>query len=268
MPNYFSAHYYLAQMVLDASPEPTAIVGYNHDSISDNLRLTGFKQAIEEYGVKSTINYNNGDISKCIEGVMDNIKHYKNILCCNDTTAFFIIQRLRGAGIDAAEYNITGSGNMAIGLYSSPSISTVAMDCYGMGSIAVDIYAFLYKKSHVDHVFIDMGSQVILRQSTHLKNENPKDFPKPISKGDFIDFFGNEQIIKVNVLERMLEACDEVDIGIIQRILKGCTYEEICEINNLAINTLKYRIKKMKKNLGVRNRKELLEYFYNYDLSF
>lgn len=268
IPNYFSSHYCLASKVLEKYPEPSAIVGYNEDSISDNRHRAGFTKAIEEYGVKNAIYYNYGNIEQCIDKVMINIKEYKNLFCCNDILAFFIIQRLKRAGIDPNNYNITGSGNMALGLYTKPSISTVAVDCYGMGAMAVEIYMFLYKKNHVDHLFIDMESQIIFRQSTHLMNDHQVVPSEPVPKGDIIDFFGNEDIIRVNILERTLESCDQMDINIIKGLLKEYTYEEICELNNLAVNTLKYKIKRLEKNLKIKSRKELLDYFHNYDLDF
>jgi hypothetical protein len=133
--------------------------------------------------------------------------------------------------------------------------------------MAVDIYIFLLKKGCVHNLCLNTDSQIILRGSTHLKIKKFDDEMKSEVSGGMINFYGNESVKKIDTLERMLINCDETDINILKGLFKGWTYEKLCEINLMAVNTIKYRVKKMENNLGVRNKGELLDCIKSYDLA-
>ena len=51
--------------------------------------------------------------------------------------------------------------------------------------------------------------------------------------------------MELDGLDSMLSVCDETDIGILHGLVSGDSYEEICGKYFVAINTIKYRIKKL-----------------------
>jgi DNA-binding CsgD family transcriptional regulator len=65
----------------------------------------------------------------------------------------------------------------------------------------------------------------------------------------------------------MIINCDNIDMSIINGLIKGYTYEKISEINSMAVSSIKYRIKKMEYNLNVTNREEFIISLKEYDLN-
>ena len=267
IPNYFPAIYHLTRMILNDFPEPSVFLGYNADSIADKNRLDGFIKAVDEYKVPHSVVTHHGDIGKSIDEFMDEIHKYKNIVCTNDVIALLLLRRMKEMNVEYIKFNITGCGNFRVGEYFKPSLTTITSDYYDLGTMAVNMYVFLFKKNQRQNMFINIDCRIILRESTHIKSKNNNKGPVPELFGEMVDFYGDNLVKEIDSLEKMLVSCDEIDKSILQGMLANFTYEKIAEINLLAVNTVKYRIKKMEKNLGVKSRRELLGIVKEFDLS-
>jgi DNA-binding CsgD family transcriptional regulator len=268
LPDYYLISYQLTMAVLSEYPEPSAFVGYNNDSFADKDRLNGFKKAAEESGVEFEIYPNDHGIQHCLDNIMTDIGKYKNIICISDVVAVPLINALKKKGINPADFNIASLRSMKIGEFNKPSITSVTSDYHSEGMTAVDAYMLLLKKRYIQNLFIHTESRILFRESTHLKKNNIKFFPGQELNGPMVDFYGDDIVKEIDIMEKMLINCDNIDINIIRCIIKGYTYEEISDFNSLAVNTVKYRINKIVKSLNVNNRKEFIEYLMKFDLSF
>ena len=268
MPNLHFSFYKLTQLILKEFTEPSAFVGYNKDSIADKLRMDGFLKAVDEYGIKNHVYINNGDIDQCIHNVLAEKEKYKNIICTNDVVALLLIKQMKEMNCDPMNFNITGYSNMKIGEFFKPSLTTIVSDYYSAGIMAVEVYVFLYKKKQIYNMYVNMDSDIIFRESTHLKLRKIDLKHGNTNNDEMIDFYGNESVKKMDSIESMLLKCDDTDMGILHDLLNDKTYEEIAENYFMAVNTVKYRLKKMEACLKIANRKELYNYLKTYDLSF
>jgi DNA-binding LacI/PurR family transcriptional regulator len=269
-PNLYSAIYRLTKMIINEHPYPSIFVGFNEDSFADKYQADGFTRAAIENGIPYKIVVNAGNIEKCIARVINEISEYKNYICANDELALLLIKALKENGVSLTSYNISGSSNMKIGALSKPSLTTVMRerDYYNEGILAVDIYIFQYKSKIEQNIFHNLDCKIVLRESTHLKVKTPDiSFILPRDAIKFVDFYGNPSISRIDRLEYMLANCDKIDMAILHGLIIDKTYEEIAESNNIAINTVKYRIKKMEKNLDIKNRNELRIYVTDFDLN-
>jgi DNA-binding LacI/PurR family transcriptional regulator/DNA-binding CsgD family transcriptional regulator len=268
IPNYYSAMYQLTAMVLNEFPADSAFIGYNTDSMSDRLRLEGFKKAAEECKTGYSVFSHHGNIDESIEEVLGNLDKFKNVICANDVIALALLRKMKSSGLDPSGFNITGSGNMKTGLFFKPSLTTIRSDYYNEGVMAVDAYAMLLKKGHMQNLFVNMDCQIIIRESTHITNKRISRIPLSETGSKMVDFYGNNLVQEIDRLEKMLAKCDDVDLEILNGIVRGSTYETIAESHLLAVNTVKYRIKKMEDHAEVKNRNELLSYIGKFDLDF
>jgi DNA-binding LacI/PurR family transcriptional regulator len=272
-PNLYSAIYRLTKIILNEYPEPSVFVGFNEDSIADKHRVDGFIAAAAESGIPYKIVINTGNIDTCINDAIGEISKHKNYICANDELALLLIKTLKGNGIRPDNYNISGSSNMKAGALSKPSLTTVMKtnDYYNEGTLAVDIYIFQCKCKLKQNIFTNLDCKIVLRESTHLKAKiSDATLPPPPPPHDtikFVDFYGSPSISRIDRLEYMLANCDEIDMDILHGLIINKTYEEIAEWNNIAINTVKYRIKKMENNLDIKNRNELRGYLADFDLN-
>jgi DNA-binding LacI/PurR family transcriptional regulator len=267
--NLYSALYKLTKIIINEYPDPSVFVGFNEDSFSDKCQLDGFTTAMVESGIPYKIVANTGNIEGCINSVIDKITKYKNYICANDELALLLIKALKKNGLPLDNFNISGSSNMKIGALSKPSLTTVMgdRDHYNEGILAVDVYVFQYKHKAEQNIFNNLNCEIVLRESTHLKAKTP-DVPLslPHNAIKFVDFYGSPAISRIDRVEYMLANCDGIDRGILHGLIIDKTYEQIAELNNIAINTVKYRIKKMENNLDIRNRGELRGYLIDFDL--
>jgi DNA-binding LacI/PurR family transcriptional regulator len=258
-PDLYSAIYKLTKLIVNEHPEPSAFVGFNGDSFADKCQAGGFTEAAAESGVPYKIIANTGNIDRCIKRVLKDIKKYKNYICANDELALLLIKTLKENGLSPDNFNISGSSNTKAGALSRPSLTTVMCGCdyYTMGMLAVNIYVFQHKSGIRQNILNNLECKIVPRESTHLKAKIPDPSPgPPHGAAKFVDFYGNPSISRIEKLEYMFANCDRVDMAILHGLRAGKTYEGIAELNNIAINTVKYRIKKMENNLGIRNRAE------------
>ena len=83
-----------------------------------------------------------------------------------------------------------------------------------------------------------------------------------------VDFYGDPNVSEVELLENMLLKCDEIDFAILKGIIADVPYEKLAEIENLAVNTVKYRIHAMLVNSGLQSKRRLVETLRFYGLKF
>jgi DNA-binding LacI/PurR family transcriptional regulator len=269
-PDLYSATYKLTKMIITEYPEPGVFVGFNRDSFEDKYQADGFTAAMNGSGIPYKIIENTGNIDRCINRVIKKITKYKNYICANDELALLLIKALKENGLSPDNFNISGSSNMKAGALSKPSLTTITKDCdcYDEGMFAVDVYLFQYKSRLKQNIFNNIDCKIVLRESTHLKAKIPGVSPGlPHATAKFVNFYGSPSISRIERLEYMFVNCDGVDMSILHGLTAGKTYEEIAESNNIAINTVKYRIKKMENNLGIKNRSELCGYLAEFDLN-
>jgi DNA-binding LacI/PurR family transcriptional regulator/DNA-binding CsgD family transcriptional regulator len=267
IPNYYSAVYQLTGSILAEFPEPSVFVGFNDDSVTDKMRLDGFRKAANEYNVEYEVASNEGNLNDCLAKVLGDLRSYRNIICANDMIALLLLHKMKATGINPGNFNITGSGNTRTGEFFKPSLTTITSDFSNEGIAAVDAYTFLLKKEHVHSLSLRIESRIILRESTQLRASTARAASGAEIGGDMIDFYGDDSVRGIDALERMLMSCDDRDIGILHGLMRGYTYEKICDLNYLAVNTVKYRINKIEQYLKVRNKAELVDYLRIYELS-
>ena len=264
--DYFLASYKLTMAILSEAPKPSVFVGYNRDSFPDNSRLSGFLKAVEELGVQYKMYPNDNSVQHCLDETTEELGNYKNIICITDAIAVPLIKNMKAKDIDPGNFNIASLGSMKIGELCKPSITSIARDFSSEGMAAVDAFMLLVKKKYVQNLFVYSECRIIFRESTKIKNISLQFMPKQELKGTLVDYYGDDIIVDIDIIERMLINCDSLDINIINSMIKGYTYEKISEINHMAVNTIKYRIKKMENYLNVKSRKEFLEYLKKYDI--
>jgi DNA-binding LacI/PurR family transcriptional regulator/DNA-binding CsgD family transcriptional regulator len=265
--NHYATGYQLTKLILEEYAEPSAFVGFNRDSMGDRLFLDGFMKAVSERAIKYQVFSYTENANDCIDSVVAMIHSFRNYICANDVIALLLIQKIKEAGFDPRNFNISGFTNFRLGKYFKPSLTTVAIDYVNSGNFAVDIYAFLLKKNRVQNMSVTVDGKIIIRESTNLKQKNVgpiKDLP---SDANIIDIYRDKATRELVKLEQLLYTADERDINILGGLLENKTDEQMAEMNDLAVNTIKYRIKKMWSMLNIRNKSELIGYVKNYDLN-
>lgn len=265
--DYRDACYRMTKMLLRAEPSPIAFLGFNHDSIPDKLRLQGFESAVEEFGVESRVISNFGNICACIEELWQCHDQYRNVLCVNDFHAILFLQRLKREEIDPSKYQICGFGNTALSQYSSPRLTTAEINYEQAGRCAVELYTVLEKMQNLQAATLTVDTEIYARGSTRAVLSATVESPglrDPFREND--GFYRDRCVMELDHMDSMLSVCDEIDLKILSGLLHGEPYSEICERNFIALNTIKYRVKKMISNAKVTDKNELIHRIRYYGL--
>lgn len=265
--DYRSACYRLTCRVLEGEGKPVAFLGFNSDSIPDKQRLEGFEAAVKQYGAESRIFSNFGNVCSCLEEYWENRYIYKNVVCVNDIHAVALVNRLRENGEDCGEYRVCGFGNTMLSRYCVPRITTVEPNYELAGRCAVEVYAVLEKNRHVRAVTFVVDSEIYEGESFPCEGGDTAFLGVSDFAPTYRDFYNDSLVMELDGLDRMLSLCDETDLGILRGLLAGETYEEICGRHFIAVNTLKYRIKKLMAAAQVSDRAELTERIRKHKLS-
>ncbi|MDR2143891.1 MAG: substrate-binding domain-containing protein [Treponema sp.] len=259
----------LMEAVLAEYPLPSVILGVNKDSSTDMDSMEAFNATMKKHDLEPVVIYNDENINGCLEEMMDKLPSFKNIFCVNDFLALLLLQKIKKAGINPDGFNISGAGNIEMGRFIQPPLTTTSWNPFGMGFMAVELYVLLSKGKFSGSLNAVIDSEVVLRGSTHLKLKKPDDFKIPkMTTSKKVDFYGDTEIHKMELVERMFKNCDEIDITILKTLQEGGTYEKMCDYLDMAINSVHYRIRKMLNNMEVQNKEQLIDEIKRFDVVF
>lgn len=261
MLTYTKSTYMLTKYLLTVSAGKTAFLGYNKDSLPDCLKFAGAEYAAEEHGVQCLPFYNSGDTVACIEEFVRNADGVKNIVCSNDVIALLL--RCRHPDLLKDRQMCSCSG-LRVSEHISFSHPTMLVNYYKVGVQLADLYLFLEKHAEISptHMMLDMD--------VCIGEEDVSEFSPGglLHSTHSVDFYGDPNVREIEALENMLLKCDEMDLSILKRMVQNIPYERIAELENVALNTVKYRVHAMLKNAETCSKKKLLSLIAKYGLEF
>lgn len=263
--DYRRACYRLTSRMLEDDGDPVAFLGFNSDSVPDKQRMEGFRAAMEEKGAEGRVFSNFGDVRSCLEEYWSHRAIYKNVVCANDIHAVALVNRLKENGEDCGAYRICGFGNTMLSRYSDPPITTVEPNYELAGRCAVELTAVLERNSHVRAVTFTVDAE-LYEGGRAVEDLGGAILPHAFS-AEHGDFYHDDYVMELDNLDSMLSACDEADIGILHGLLSGESHETICETHFIALNTLKYRIKKLVSAAGAEDKNDLIRRIRKYRLN-
>ena len=72
-------------------------------------------------------------------------------------------------------------------------------------------------------------------------------------------FHSDPSISRIFLAEKIVSACDAIDIDILKLIIKGYRYFDIAEILHVSESTIKYRLKRLISIAEMETREEIIE---------
>lgn len=253
-------HYICDLLVSEAvrgGAKKIAYVGNNPDSYTDYQRFCELQRGVKEYGLLCDVYDNVGNIRDCIDAYLHRADEYDAVICANDIIAVLLVRQFK----NPESRNIMGFGGMVIG-EQIRGFKTIALDYFGIGSHAVEIYSLLVKEKDIESITMTVTSR-----DTH-EAETLRPRTEEGEARERIDFYDDGDVIRTSALENLLLNCDDVDRTILRCLLRGDHYNTIEENNYISLNTIKYRINKMIKNAGVEDKNGLLALIRSYDIKF
>ncbi len=262
-PNYTKSAYRLTKYMLSKNAGKTAILGYNEDSLPDRLKYTGIKYAVNEAECEYEIFKNNGDVRLCLKEFSKKCSEISNIVCCNDNIAVMLYNEYSELLSDKKMCSCSG---IKISEFFEKPYPVCRIDYYQAGIQLAMLYRFLIKQETIYSTVMTFDMDFAGASDDEIPMVSPSG--NEIYSIAQVDFYGDKSFKDMEALDNMLSGCDATDIAILYDITNGSTYEKIAEKYYLAINTVKYRVKKMLDTVGADSRRSLITLLDEYGVKF
>jgi len=245
-----------------------ALLGVNSAVQTDILRYDGWCQVVKAYDVgdpERDVFYSDHGLLDCLKKFWEHYKEYDAVACVNDYYGAYLLADAAKRGVLVPEHlMITGFGNIHLSGYTSPPLTTVALNLPSVGTQVVRQYRNLIKNPELLSCAVTLKSQIITRESTKHKTISipgknlfpEKDFAfEPKYEKDLREIYS---------LENTIITMDELDRKIIDGLSAGMSYHKLAEMLYLSDSAFKYRLYKLFASTGTNSRAELVEIFHIY----
>lgn len=247
----------------------------NPDSPADMRKLEGYISTAKHFGISSgdtdIIKYS-GSIEDCFNTFLTGIHNFDAVICTNDLSATYLITRLAECGVSVpGDMYVMSFGNTLLGCCTEPSITTVTLDLQELGRQAIKASSFLCGNPNVSSISITINCRILARQSTaNIMPEQliPSPASNPCYAGKSRSSYSDPLLNQLVRLEKCLASCDIIDARLIKGIIAGTTYPQLAEELYIADGTLRYRLERIFRVLGISSRKELTALLSKYMSDF
>ena len=237
-----------------------ALVGFGRRSINDNFRYHAAMSAVAAWGnllKDEDVWLWEQDPSESFEQFLQVHSRYDAAICPNDVIDVWLVDFLQKNGTRVPDDLFVASfGNMAIGRYHIPSITSMTMDMLVVGEQAFNVWRFLMKndKSQQTALKMTVPSRLLIRQSTaNTCIEAGEGAVAPTLQDHF---YHNPTIALLVGIENCINQRDETDLRIMRGMMDGKSYEQISDELFISGSTLRYRLNKIFADIGAHNRQE------------
>lgn len=251
----------LVNYLYQCGKERLALVGFGCNSINDNFRYHAAMSAVAAWGKmlseEDTFLWQH-DPRTSFDAFLPVADRYDAVICPNDVISICFINQCKAGGLRVPEDLFVASfGNMSIGRFYRPSITTMTMDMLCVGEQAFNAWRFLILNdaSRLTALKITVPSRILARESTagtHI--EAGKGTASPTLPAD--RFYHNPTIASLVRIENCISQRDEIDMGIMKSLMDPLSYEQIAEELFISGSTLRYRLNKIFADAGVKTRQE------------
>lgn len=251
----------LVNYLYNCGKEHIALVGFGRNSINDNFRYHAAMSAVALWGKilsESDVWLWQHDPRTSFEAFLDVAERYDAVICPNDIMAIGLINSCKAHGLRVPEdLYVASFGNMSIGRFYRPTITTMTMDMTVVGEQAFNVWRFLTagETQTETALKITVPSRILVRESTAGRLiEQGQTVMFPDLKAD--SFYVNPKITVLVGIEHCISQRDAIDFRVLGGLMSGQSYEEISDRLFISGSTLRYRLNKIFTDAGVKTRQE------------
>ena len=247
-----------------------ALMGVNENSTNDATKREAFLVAARQLGLSATakdIYCSNKGALNTLESFFDNIDQYDGVICGNDYLAANVLAWCAEHNIDVpGQLYISGLGDTLLCRYSNPTITSATRSYIQTGEQAFNIWKQLNGDPSIFAIVVVVQCEIKPRGSTAYSPLPGLDaiLTAEPDQTTLPDGFVQAGVNAARSLEHCLANCDEMDIHIIQGLLRGNSVEKIAEDLFISVGTARYRLKKLYSAANVAGKVEFLELYRRY----
>ena len=231
----------------------TALLGLNPNSVTDSVKAKAF-------GNTKDVKFVLQSIEECVEKFIDELpqSRYDSVICSNDTVAICLVKQMLKKGFSLPQdLYIAGMGNSYVGSGLSVPLTSIAFDYRKMGEMAIRLYHNLRTSYFPCHMVASLPCDIVIRPSAPLDiNKAPLPMTIPQQPSN-IGYFAGDTVNGIIRTEAMFQESDDIDREILFGIAKDEDCDTIAERIFLSGRAVRYRLAKIVKKYGFKDRNEL-----------
>lgn len=259
--DYREATYQLVEYLRTYKKERIALFAVSSDSSPDMIKKDAFLSY--EKCREHDVFYYSGDglMNTSCEKFLAVWKNYDAVICCNDASAVILMHQLEAAGVSVPDdLFLCSFGDMAVSSIGKKTLTMARLHCTEIGRQVVSACHLLTHSENISGISVKVRCKFIIGDTTDnlpVVAETLGTTPTP--SGISSQFHSDPSISRIFLAEKVLSACDAIDIDLLKLIINGYKYFDIAEILHVSESTIKYRLKRIIQISELESRDEVIE---------
>ena len=229
-----------------------ALYGVNSASLLNATQMKCFLENEYIPACENDVFFNNGSLNMCYEEFLKKSDNYDCIISIND---FATVSLFKNRSELKNNYMIAGYGGGFLSKQYSSDLMLVSLNYEDFGKAALSAYDIIRSNKGIDKVDIYVKHTVSPERTDEKDHYDPEN--RNICNADE-KFYNDEETSKLLKTEKMFHFCDEMDYIILALMAKDMSYEEIADSLFCSVNTVKYRVKKIKETCNCKSKAQLM----------
>ena len=260
--DYREATYQLIEYLRAYRKNRIALFAVSTDSATDMIKKDAFL-SYDKCHEHDVFYYSGADglMNAACKRFLEVCRNYDAVICSNDASAVILLHQLEESGIQVPEdMFLCTFGDMAVSSSGKKTLTMAKLNCMEIGKQVVYMCRHLTSCQDISSVSTKIRCELIIGDTTanlpivaetlgtsHTPSDSTSEFHKDPS------------VSRIFLAEKILSACDAIDMDMFKLILSGHKYFDIAEILHVSESTIKYRLKRIIALSGLSTRDEVIE---------
>ena len=260
--DYREATYQLIEYLRRYERGRIALFAVSTDSATDMIKKDAFL-SYDRCRERDVFYYTGADglMNATCKKFLEVCRNYDAVICANDAGAVILMHQLTAAGVRIPEdLFLCTFGDMAISTCGSKSLTMARLNCPEIGKQTVAMCRLLTASENISGISTKIRCELIIGDTTASlpiveKTLVTVHLPSAGAGG----FHNDPSVSRIFQAEKILSACDAIDIDLLKLIIKGYRYFDTAEILHVSESTIKYRLKRIISISGFETRDEVID---------
>lgn len=260
--DYREATYQLIEYLRTYKKNRIALFAISTDSATDMIKKDAFL-SYDKCREHDIFYYTGADglMNAACERFLEVCRNYDAVICSNDASAVILLHQLEESGINVPDdIFLCSFGDMEISSSGKKTLTMARLNCIEVGKQTVKTCHHLTASPNISSISTKIRCDFIVGDTTMklpLKKETfgTSHTPDVLSSS----FHSDPSVSRIFLAEKILSACDAIDIDLLKLIINGYKYFDIAEILHVSESTIKYRLKRIIQIAELDSRDEVID---------
>ncbi len=260
--DYREATYQLIEYLRGYEKSRIALFAVSTDSATDMIKKDAFL-AYDKCREQDVFYYTGTDglMNAACKRFLEICRNYDAVICSNDASAVILLHQLEDAGIHVPkDLFLCSFGDMAISSSGKKTLTMARLNCVEIGRQVVYMCRHLTAHENISSVSTKIRCELIIGDTTDNLPLITETLGTAHTPDDAASTFHRDpSVSRIFLAEKILSACDAIDIDIFKLIINDYKYFDIAEILHVSESTIKYRLKRILSIAELSSRDEVID---------